>query len=328
MLTFTLVANHSRADGRNVRLLMSHGLSRHIWLSGHLVAWEDAMCHVSSHSLHLGSAVFEAMRCYATESGPAIFRLDDHLKRLFGSAAVYHMPIPFSHEDLKNAVCTTITQNQLSDCYVRVLAFYGPGTFQILPRKCSVEVAVFALPFEPYSSAQLGVKLFVSSWVKFHSSMIPTTAKASGQYVNSLLAITEAAENKCDDALLLNISGRVAEGSGQNVFIVYDGVVITNDQDSSILPGITRDSVIQIARLAGYEIEIRSFSLDELMSADEAFLTGTAVEITPIAEINGNLLRNCPGPCTRRIQQLFADTVSGQNIANRDWLHYVESASM
>ena len=303
---------------------MSHDLHRYIWLSGQLVAWEKAMCHVSSHSLHLGSGVFEAMRCYATKDGPAIFRLDDHLKRLFASAAIYHMPIPFTHEALKNAVCAAITRNQLSDCYVRMLAFYGPGTFQILPRKCSIETAVFALPFEPYASPQPGVKLFVSSWVKFHSSMIPTTAKASGQYVNSLLAITEAAENKCDDALLLNTSGGVAEGSGQNVFMVSDGVVITNDQDSSILPGITRDSVIQIARAAGYEVEIRRFSLDELMVADEAFLTGTAVEITPIAEINGSLIRSCPGPFTQRIQELFAETVSGRNPATRHWLYHLD----
>jgi branched-chain amino acid aminotransferase len=306
---------------------MSEDRATHIWLSGKIVAWEDATFHVSSHSLQLGSGVFEAMRCYQTESGPAVFRLDDHLNRFFASAEIYGMPLPFTYDEIKTAVCDTINHNRVAPCYVRITAFYGPGTFQIIPRKCSVEIAIFALPFTPYDASRKGVRVHVSHWVKFHPTMVPTNAKGCGQYVNSLLALSEAVENGCDEALLLDINGAIAEGSGQNIFFVRNDRIVTNDEASSILPGITRASVIQLARDVGCEVQIRKILPHELADADEAFFTGTAVEITPIYEIDGEPIRTCPGTLTKKLQKLFLDTVSGQRPQSAHWLYYLDRIS-
>src|SRR3712207_1404319 len=256
-------------------------------MSGKIIDWNDATVHVSAHTLHLGSGVFEAMRCYMTERGPAVFRMREHLERLYSSAVVHNMKIPFSLKELGVAVCDTVRRNKLTDCYVRLLSYYGPGGLKIHPSGCPVEVVIMALPFKPYAgpaAAETGVRVFISSWVKFHSRMIPTTAKACGQYVNSILALREAMDQGYDEAILLDHEGSIAEGSGQNVFIVRDGSLITNDEASSILLGITRDSVIRIAGTLGYKVRITKLRPEDLFSAEEAFLTGTAVEVTPRSE--------------------------------------------
>lgn len=306
---------------------MSFDQVKWVWMSGEFVRWSDASVQISTHTLHLGSGVFEAMRCYETDQGPAVFRLDDHLKRLYASAAIYQIEIPYSFNALKDAVRQLIQRNSFSVCYVRVLAYFGSGTLGVFPRNCPVEVAILAWPMGAYlgdNVLESGVRATVSPWLKFHSRMIPTTAKACGQYLNSILALREAVQRGYDEAILLDIDGNVAEGSGENIFIVRDGCLLTNDETSSILLGITRDAVIKITCDLGLRVEVTKLSIDALVSADEAFFTGTAAEITPIRELDGKLIGSgARGPLTKKIQESFFAVTLGKEPKHRDWLCYV-----
>lgn len=274
---------------------MSFDESKWVWMNGELMPWPSATVHVSTHALHYGSGVFEGLRCYETPDGPVIFRLNDHLERLYLSAKVYGIEIPYRPEDLATAINSLVSLNEFTSCYVRPICFYGSDTLALHPRNCTVEVAILAWPWAPYLGTEglaRGVRVTVSPWVKFHSQVMPTTAKACGQYLNSILAVREAYSRGFDEALLLDADGCIAEGSGENLFIVQNGKLLTNDERHSILLGITRDSVIEIASNLGIAVEIGALRLNDLLTADEAFLTGTAAEITPIREIDGNSVAN------------------------------------
>lgn len=298
-----------------------------VWINGEVLPWRDATVHVSAHALHYGSGVFEGIRCYETEDGPAVFRMDEHLDRIFCSAEWYGIRIPYSKDELAEAVCETIRHNGFTSCYVRPICYYGSASLALHPRNCPVEVAILAWPWGAYlgeDSFEQGVRVTVASWTKFHSRMLPTTAKGCGGYLNSMLAAREAAATGCDEALLLDEAGRIAEGAGENLFLVREGRLLTNDERSSILLGITRDTVIKLARDFGYDVEVGTLTLDDLRSADEAFFTGTAVEVTPIRELDGKQIAGGKrGPVTETIQRAFASATTGRDRRYADWLHLV-----
>jgi branched-chain amino acid aminotransferase len=295
-----------------------------VWMNGELRRWSEATIHVSAHGLHYGSGVFEGMRCYATPLGPAVFRMRSHLERLYASAAVYGLEIPFTPGELGEAVRETILANKLAACYVRPICTSGSGTLGLDPGTCPVDVAVLAWPWAPLlgdEAAQNGVRVTLSPWVKFDERMMPPTAKACGQYLNSILAVRDARARGFDEALLVNTDGLLAEGPGENVFIVRGGTVHTNDERSSILLGVTRDSVLRIAADLGLEVEIGRLRLEDLLAADEAFFTGTAAEVVPIREVDGALVGcGARGPVTERIQRVFADAASGRDPRYAEWL--------
>jgi len=298
-----------------------------MWSNGEFVEWRDASVHISTHTLHLGSGVFEALRCYETDDGPAVFRLDAHLDRLYTSASIHSIDIPYTREELSKAVLELIRYNGFSSCYIRMLAYHGSGSLGVMPHNCPVELAILAWPFGAYLGSHAlehGVRVTISPWVKFSSRMMPTTAKACGQYLNSLLAVRAAVKAGFDEAILLNEAGTIAEGSGENIFLVRDGRVITNDENSSILLGITRDAVIRIASDLGYDVEIGPIRVEDLLSADEAFFTGTAAEVTPIREVDGRPIgAQERGPITREIQQAFFAATSGKDPRYQHWLQNV-----
>jgi branched-chain amino acid aminotransferase len=306
---------------------MSFDQSKWVWRNGEIIPWEDATTHVSSHGLHYGSGVFEGMRCYETADGPAIFRLDEHLDRLYQSAAVHGMDIPYEREELIEGICQLIERNGFSACYVRPLCYFGSSSLSLHPAKCPLETVVLVWPWAAYLGAEgleRGVRITVSPWKKFHSEMMPTTAKACGQYINSILAVREAVSRGFDEALLLDVNGHIAEGSGENLFMVRNGEVLTNDERHSILLGITRDAVITIAKDLGHRLKVGPITLDDLLNADEAFFTGTAAEVTPIREVDGTLINGGErGSVTKSIQSVFFAATAGRNERYRDWLTFV-----
>jgi branched-chain amino acid aminotransferase len=306
---------------------MSFDQSKWVWRNGEIIPWEDATTHVSSHALHYGSGVFEGMRCYETADGPALFRLDEHLDRLYQSAAVHGMNIPYQREELTEGICELIERNGFTSCYVRPLCYFGSSSLGLHPAKCPLEVVVLVWPWAAYLGAEgleRGVRITVSPWKKFHSEMMPTTAKACGQYINSVLAVRDAVTRGFDEALLLDVNGHIAEGSGENLFVVRNGEVLTNDERHSILLGITRDAVITIANDLGHKLRVGPITLNDLLSADEAFFTGTAAEVTPIREVDGTLINGGErGPITRSIQSVFFAATAGRNERYRDWLTFV-----
>lgn len=310
---------------------MSFRDAKSVWMNGEVVPWTKANIHVSSHTLHYGSGVFEGVRCYATDEGPAVFRLEDHINRLFASAHAYGIDIPYSRGELGAAVCQTIAANELESCYARPIVFFGSATLSLNPRSCPVEAAVLAWPWNDMlgaHAAERGVRISVSSWRKFGQEMMPTTAKACGQYVNSILAVREAAGRGYDEALLLNSDGAIAEGAGENLFLVRDGVVHTNDERHCILMGITRDSIITIARDLGYGVATSALTVDDLMTADEAFFSGTAAEVAPIREVDGVPVGKAfPGPVTRAVQRAFFDATRARAPRYRRWLHFVDECT-
>ena len=296
-----------------------------------MVPWATATFHVSAHGLHYGSGVFEGIRCYETENGPAVFRLREHLERFYASAEVYNFKIPYTIDELAVAVTDLIAANKLSSCYIRPICFMGSGTLGLHPGKCPSEVAIMAWPWGAYLGSEglkKGIRVSVSPWRKFHSSMMPTTAKACGQYLNSILAVQDAFARGFDEALLLDKDDRLAEGSGENLFVIKDGVIYTNKADDSILMGITRDAAIEIARAEGYTVESRSLELSDLTNADEAFFTGTAAEITPIRELDGQPIGSgSRGPVTEAIQSKFFDVVNGRDERFAHWLTFLNKAA-
>jgi branched-chain amino acid aminotransferase len=298
-----------------------------IWKNGEIVPWANATVHVSAHGLHYGSGVFEGIRCYETADGPALFRVREHYERFHASAEAYGFAVPFPVEELTEATCELISRNEFRSCYVRPICFMGSGSLGVFPKNCPVEVSIMAWSWAAYLGAEgleKGVRITVSPWRKFHSSMMPTTAKACGQYLNSILAVSDAFARGFDEALLLDIDGKLAEGSGENLFVVRDGAIYTNKADDSILMGITRSAAIEIARAEGYRVEAKSLELDDLLNADEAFFTGTAAEITPIREVDGKEIgTGRRGAITEKIQTIFFEAVAGRDPRFSKWLHPV-----
>ena len=299
-----------------------------IWMNGELVPWGDAKVHVLSHVLHYGSGVFEGIRAYSTERGPAVFRLMDHLRRLERSAGVYFMDLPYSVEELRQATHDVIGVNGLDACYVRPLAFRGYGELGINPLTCPVDVIIAVCPWGAYlgeEALEHGVRVMTSSWRRIGPNTLPAAAKASGQYLNSQLAKMEAMNSGYDEAILLNEQGFLADGSGENVFVVRDGALVTPPTTASCLPGITRDTVIRIARGMGYEVREAEVVRTDLYHADEVFFTGTAAEITPIRSIDDHEIG--VGPVTLELQKAYGDTVRGRSERWGHWLDYTQAPS-
>jgi len=298
-----------------------------IWLDGEFVDWDDANVHVLTHGLHYGTGVFEGVRCYDTADGPAIFRWEDHLDRLYESAKPYDMEIPFEKAELTEATVELIRRQDLESCYIRPIAFYGYDRLGLNPKKPSeipVQVAVAAWPWGAYLGEEVieeGADVTISSWRKYGSDQIPTNAKTTGPYVNSVLASLEADENDYTEAIVLNGEGNVAEGPGENLFLVRDGEIYTTGLAESILDGITRKSVIEVARDLGYTVHDQAtISRGELYTADELFFTGTAAEVTPIRSVDDNEIgAGTRGPITEEIQQTFFDVVEGRADGYDDW---------
>jgi branched-chain amino acid aminotransferase len=299
-----------------------------IWMNGELIPWEDAKVHVLTHGLHYGTGVFEGVRCYKTPRGPAVFRHQDHIDRLFDSAELYYMPIPYTREELRAATHELIGRNGLDACYIRPIAFRGYGTMGLFPLDARVDVAIAVWPWGAYlgeDSLLNGIRAKVSSWRQFSAqSMIPHS-KASGQYLNSVLAKIESHKAGYEEAILLDERGEVSEGTGENVFIVRNGELATPSETAHILGGINRDSVMQIARDLGYTVTERAMARAELYLADEVFLTGTAAELVPVREIDDHVIGDgTRGPITRAIQEQFTEALHGRNERYLHWNDVVE----
>ena len=294
-----------------------------IWYDGRLVPWRNATTHVLTHSLHYGLAVFEGVRAYHTVAGTAIFRLKEHTERLFNSAHIYLMKIPYSPEALMEAQKEVVRANRLDSCYIRPIAFYGSEKMGVSPKGATVHVAIAAWPWGAYLGAdaiEQGIRVKTSSYARHHVNVSMCRAKYSGTYANSILANLEATEHGYDEGLLLDVDGFVAEGSGENLFIVKNGAIYEPELTSA-LAGITRESVITLARDMGYPVSARRITRDDLYIADEAFFTGTAAEVTPIREVDGRAIgAGRRGPVTTRLQQAFFDCVNGRADRYRDWL--------
>ena len=300
---------------------------RSIWMDGRLVDWKDAKIHVLSHALHYGSGVFEGIRAYETKKGPAVFRLQDHVRRLFRSSLLYHMEIPYSAEEICQAVKDTIRANDLQACYIRPLVFRGYGEMGLNPLVAPINVSIAVWPWGAYlgeDALENGVRAKISSWKRNDHNTLPPAAKATGQYINSSLAKMEAVKAGYDEAIMLNLEGHVSDGSGENVFAIRDGVISTPPLSACCLEGYTRASVIQIARDQGYTVIERDMSRMDLYTADEAFFTGTAAEITPIREVDDRSIgSNGRGPITKEIQQTFFAAVRGEIDKYLAWVDYV-----
>jgi len=298
-----------------------------IWMDGELVDWDEAKVHVLTHTLHYGSGVFEGIRAYPTSRGPAVFRLTDHMRRLHDSAALLMMELPYSVEELVEATKETIRANKIDSCYVRPLAFLGYGEMGLNPLPCPVNVSIAVWPWGTYlgdEGIKHGVRMKISTWRRMDPNVNPTAAKGTGIYVNSSLAKVEALKGGYDEAILLNTGGSVAEATGENVFIVKDGALITPPMSAGALEGITRSSVMTIARDLGYEVREAELLRTDLYLADEAFLSGTAAEIVPIREIDDRLIGE-PGEMTRKIQETYFAAVHGEVEKYADWLEHANA---
>jgi branched-chain amino acid aminotransferase len=296
-----------------------------IWMDGELVPWDEAKVHVLTHSLHYGSGVFEGIRAYATSDGPAVFRLKDHIDRLFDSAHLFLMDIPYSAAEIVEACKETVRASGLESCYVRPIAFLGYGEIGLNPLPCPVNVSIAVWPWGSYlgeDSLNAGVRMMVSSWRRMDPNVNPVAAKGTGIYINSSLAKIEAIKSGYDEAILLNTQGFVSECTGENIFIVKDGVLITPTLASGALAGLTRDSVMTIARDLGYEVREEHLLRHDLYLADEAFLTGTAAELVPIRSVDDREIGPA-GEITRKLQETYFAVVRGEVERYRDWLDYV-----
>jgi len=301
-----------------------------IWMDGEYVDWEDAQIHVLTHGLHYGTGVFEGARCYDTEKGPAIFRWDEHVERLYESCKPYEMEIDHEPAEITEATKTLIAEQDLASCYIRPIVFYGYKSLGVSPGDCPTRTAIACWPWGTYlgeDALENGIKVKISSWRKHSSSQIPTNAKTTGLYVNSLLAGEEARRNGYREAIVLNKEGNVAEGPGENIFLVRDGELYTPGLSESILDGITRDTVITLAEEMGYEVHDNvSISRGELNTADELFFTGSAAEVTPIRQVdNVEIGDGSRGPVTEEIQQRFFDVVNRRTDDHEEWFDYVDA---
>jgi branched-chain amino acid aminotransferase len=295
-----------------------------IWMDGELLDWDQAQIHVLSHALHYGSGVFEGIRVYETTQGPAVFRVHDHLKRLFRSAHLYHMEIPFSLQALADAINDTVKANGLAACYVRPIVYRGYGEMGVNPLQAPLNVCVAAWPWGAYlgeHALEHGVRVKISSWKRNDQNSLPTSAKATGQYINSVLAKLESVHAGYDEAVMLNQHGFVTDGSGENIFVVRDGVITTPPISAGCLDGITRESVMTIARDLGYEVREENLVRTDLYHADEVFFTGTAAEVTPIREVDDRRVgEGTRGPMTKELQGTFFAATKGELDTYSSWL--------
>jgi branched-chain amino acid aminotransferase len=294
-----------------------------IWLDGEFVPWRDARIHVLTHTLHYGMGVFEGLRAYRTARGAAVFRLRAHTDRLFRSAHILGMPLPYDRGAIDRACCAAVAENRLDSAYIRPLCFYGSEGMGLRADNLRVHVAVAAWSWGSYLGAEgleKGIRVKTSSYTRHHVNITMCKAKATGNYMNSMLALHEALSCGADEALLLDVEGYVAEGSGENIFLVREGVLYTPDLTSA-LDGITRDTVITLAGELGLEVREKRITRDEVYVADEAFLTGTAAEVTPIREVDGRRIgTGSRGPITEQLQQMYFDQVHGRRTQYPDWL--------
>lgn len=298
----------------------------YIWMNGELVRWEDAKIHVLTHALHYGSAVFEGVRAYHTKQGTAVFRHREHLDRLHRSAELYYMELPYTREKLREATHELIRANKLRSCYIRPIAFRGYGEMGLFPLNAPVDVAIAVWPWGAYlgeEGQRSGIRCKVASWRRMSTDSFIPEAKASGQYLNSILAKVETAKAGYDEAIMLDQHGNVSEGSGENIFMVRDGRIHTPPAHASILDGITARSIRQIADDLGFHVTERHISRGELYQADELFLTGTAAEVVPVRELDDHLLGE-PGEITRALQTRFFEAIKGERDEYLEWLDVVE----
>ncbi|MFC5134265.1 MULTISPECIES: branched-chain amino acid transaminase [Haloferacaceae] len=299
-----------------------------IWKNGEFLDWEDATTHVLTHALHYGSGVFEGLRAYETEQGPAIFRLEEHLDRLFDSAKMYDMDIGHSREEITEATLELLDRQDLTSCYIRPIAYYGYESLGVSPGDCPTDLVLAAWPWGTYlgeEALEEGVDVMVSSWRKHASSQVPTNVKTTGLYVNSMLAGEEARRNGYVEAIVLNKEGNVAEGPGENVFMVNDGEIYTTGQAQSILEGITRDTVITLAEERGYTVHDEAvISRGQLYTADELFFTGSAAEVTPIRSVDDTEIGNgSRGPVTEELQEAFFEVIERRTDDHDEWFTYL-----
>ncbi len=301
--------------------------SQNIWFDGKIIPFEKATIHVMSHCIHYGSGVFEGIKCYDTPNGPAIFRLKEHMERLHNSASAFKMNIPFTVEELSQGSIDVVKANDVKNCYIRPVAFYGFDTLGVHPKNCPVQASIATLDWGAYISKEAlmkGGKITISPWRKFKSDSFPASTKACGQYLNSLLAVQDAKSRGFDEALLLNIDDTIAEGSGQNIFIIKDGIFHTNDKDSNILMGITRDSIFKILDDMNIKYKIDTITLDDLYNADEVFYCGSASEVTPIRRIDNHIVGSGKaGLLTLQLQEKYYQIVRGEHEEYFDWLTFV-----
>ncbi|MDA8090348.1 MAG: branched-chain amino acid transaminase [Nitrospiraceae bacterium] len=297
-----------------------------IWMDGKLVAWDDAKVHVLTHSLHYGLAIFEGIRCYNCKKGPAIFRLNEHVKRFFDSAHIFNMEIPHSREEITEAILKTVKANRMKECYIRPLAYIGYGVMGVSSAGSSINVSIAVWPWGAYlgeDGLKNGIRAKTSSFIRGHVNSNMSMAKVSGYYVNSQLAKQEAVALGYDEAILLDTEGYVSEATGANIFIVRGGVIKTTPL-TSILEGITRNTIMELAKESGYEVREERFTRDEVYIADEAFLTGTAAEVTPVKELDGRTVgQGKPGPVTKKLQDAFFQAVKGKSRKHERWLSYL-----
>ena len=298
-----------------------------VWKNGSMIPWKDATVHVLSHGLHYGTGVFEGIRCYDTRKGPAVFRLREHMVRLQTSAKAINLKIPYSVDELCAATKEVVRANGLKACYIRPISFFGVSGIGVNPIGYPVETFILAFPLGAYlgeDGIKNGIRIHTSSWRRMSSTTVPATAKICGDYVNSALAVMEAKQNGFDEAILLNDAGMVAEGSGENIFMVKGGKVFTPPLNAGILPGITRDSVMSICDDMGISVVERNLVRSELFLADELFFTGSAAEVTPIREVDRRPVGDgVPGPVTRKLQDKFSQVVAGEDDHYASWLDMV-----
>lgn len=299
------------------------GATEKIWMDGKFVSWEDAKIHILTHTLHYGNGVFEGIRCYKTRIGPAVFRLHEHMRRLYDSALIMGLAIPYPRETLTEAVLETVRTNRMEACYIRPLVWLGYGSMGINPKGAPVQCMIAAWSWGAYlgeEGLKKGIRVKVSSFTSHHPNSYMTKSKTTGNYAVSQLAKMEAVGAGYDEALMLDPEGFVTQGSGENIFLVRDGVLKTPSLEG-VLRGITRETVITLAREQGIEVEVAPFARDEVYTADEAFFTGTAAEVTPIREVDGRPVgKGEAGPITRRIQDAFFAVVNGEDESHQDWL--------
>ena len=296
-----------------------------VWMNGEVVAWEDAKVHVLTHALHYGTGVFEGVRCYETARGPAIFRLRDHLARMERSARIFMMEIPYEIDELVEATRELVRVNGLKSCYVRPIAYRGYGEIGVNPQGNPVDVCIAVWPWGTYLGEEAltkGVRMTVSSWRRHDPNIIPPQAKVTGAYINSVLAKVEALDKGFDEGIMLNPQGYISEATGENLFVVRDGELLTPPLAAGPLPGITRDSVIAIARDLGITVFETLLTRADLYLAEEMFCVGTAAEVTPVREVDGRVIGE-PGPVTLALQQKYFQIVKGEDEKYADWLDYV-----
>ena len=301
--------------------------SEKIWMDGELVPWDEARVHVLTHTLHYGFGVFEGIRAYATAQGPAVFRLTDHMVRLFNSAKILMIDVPFSVETLVEATKETVRVNNLDSCYIRPLVYLGYGEMGLNPLPCPVNVSIAVWPWGTYLGDEgitRGVRMKISSWQRHDPNAIPPAAKATGMYINSSLAKVEAIKAGYDEAILLSPQGYVSECTGENIFVVRNGRIVTPPTSAGALEGITQNTVMTIARDLGYEVEVGNILRSDLYTCEEAFVSGTAAEVVPIRSVDDREVGE-PGPITRKIQETYFATVRGQVDQYKDWLEHVST---